>query len=595
MKFRIGALLSFLSGIAFFSAPAVSMKNEEVERGEKIPSLKVKTHITRGKSSLKEFLGKQDYPDAFIKIKAGLSPTVPDEEIVNFLMTSNRYLGWDTVDPHTKGWVVSKITKEAKRKDLENFLSKQDYSGAFRSTKANTTASDEEIVNFLMTSNKYPGWDTVDLNTKRWVVAEVTGKPYHEIKALVKVASTITDDIEAAKRGNPSSILERVKQTDKQIAAYITIGDKRLAEAYSAQKRKLEAILERLNPKHPSHFSLKILAKGLVKGQETIADLEKGPGAPVKTVFEGEREEKKADPLLARIQQYERTVPEYFRLSLVPTIKLAQDGGDGRPVRVILKAIFNDNGQGEAWDNLGEEGQAYLVAQISGKPIVKSLAAKKEVGTKTAITVKPKLPPIPSKDFRPGRERFNYQGKNFSEYNVYMAGNNCGLNALDVHRKDAISSLEEYRKELSGDLPLYLNESKTEGANFDHMLLPYVGRFLLGANINVLQKPEEGKILVPTMMAFLPEYLPPDPKLPTLNLLWEGQHYRILVPEGKSEEVDLLREYAKTKEYLAFTAEDLVQRDESDRAYAEATNMQFLNDRKGGWLKSYVDWLKARK
>ncbi|MBS0271558.1 MAG: hypothetical protein JSR85_02790 [Proteobacteria bacterium] len=177
MKFRIATLLSFLSGIAFFSTPAVSMPSDEAESGKKTPSLKVKAHTTREKNSLKEFLNKQDYSGAFRSTKAAL-PHVSDEEIVNFLMTSNKYPGWDTVDPNDKTWVVAKITNAARagagRKDLVSFLSKKDFAGAFRSTKANTTASDEEIVNFLMMSNEYPGWDTVDPEDKTWVVYKIT-------------------------------------------------------------------------------------------------------------------------------------------------------------------------------------------------------------------------------------------------------------------------------------------------------------------------------------------------------------------------------------------------------------------------------------
>ncbi|MBS0271982.1 MAG: hypothetical protein JSR85_04980 [Proteobacteria bacterium] len=174
MKFRIATLLSFLSGIALHSTPAISMKNDEPESGRKSPSLKVKAPTTREKTSLKEFLSQKDYAGAFTATKAGL-PHVSDEEIVNFLMTSNKYPGWDTVDPNDKAWVVAKITNAARRKDLVGFLSQKDYAGAFTATKAGLPhVSDEEIVNFLMTSNKYPGWDTVNPSDKAWVVTKVT-------------------------------------------------------------------------------------------------------------------------------------------------------------------------------------------------------------------------------------------------------------------------------------------------------------------------------------------------------------------------------------------------------------------------------------
>lgn len=569
MKFRIASLLSLLPSISFFHSSALSMQDEGDKRSY-ISSKRSEDSSTKMELSEEE-IGTFAVTYTALR-KSG--NTASDQELVAYILDKK----WDQLTLEERDCVVAKVSGKPSTK---MGLSGEEI-GTLTTTytairKTGNIASDRELVAYIL--DKKWGWLTPEEQER--VVAKVSGKPYEEVKDTAKLpavisaeqdaTSTIAGDIEAAKKGNISPLLERLKQVDTQISKYTTLGDKDFVRAYLGQKKRLEAVLERVNPKHPHHFSLNTLAKGLAEGQERITSLE-------------------------RIQKYEKTVPEYFRQMLPLTIKEFQSKGDSRPVRAIVQGLFFDNDYGDTWNNLGEEGQDYLVAQISGKPTVKVAEREiEEAKTKVAITTKPKLPAILSKDIRPSRERFSYQGKNFSEYNVYMAGNNCGLNALDVLRKDAISSLGEHRKELPGDLPTYLDESKEEGANFDHMLLPYVGRFLLGANINVLQKPEEGKILVPTMMAFLPEYLPPDPALPTLNFLWEGQHYRILVLEEETEAVDLLRDYAKTKEYLAFEAEKLVQVDESDGAYAKATNMQFLNDGKGGWLKSYVDWLKSQK
>ncbi|MBS0271956.1 MAG: hypothetical protein JSR85_04845 [Proteobacteria bacterium] len=174
MKFQVTSLLVLLSATILISSPALSMQAEDLER--KIISLKVKAPTTREKISLKEFLSQKDYAGAFTATKAGL-PHVSDAEIVNFLMTSNKYPGWDKVDPTDKAWVVTKVTKAATRKNLVSFLSQKDYAGAFTATKAGLPhVSDAEIVNFLMTSNKYPGWDKVDPDTKRWVVNVVVSK-----------------------------------------------------------------------------------------------------------------------------------------------------------------------------------------------------------------------------------------------------------------------------------------------------------------------------------------------------------------------------------------------------------------------------------
>ncbi|MBS0271290.1 MAG: hypothetical protein JSR85_01420 [Proteobacteria bacterium] len=180
MKFRSIGLLSLLSCITLLNDPVLSMRGEDEKGPTGIVPHKAKMPLTTERRNLEAFLDKQDYPGAFRSMKASLSH-VSDEEIVNFLMTSNKYPGWDTVDPNIRGWVVAKITKEAKRKDLENFLSKQDYSGAFSATKAALPhVSAEEIVNFLMTSNKYPGWAELDHETKAWVAVRIIGKSIKE-------------------------------------------------------------------------------------------------------------------------------------------------------------------------------------------------------------------------------------------------------------------------------------------------------------------------------------------------------------------------------------------------------------------------------
>lgn len=196
---------------------------------------------------------------------------------------------------------------------------------------------------------------------------------------------------------------------------------------------------------------------------------------------------------------------------------------------------------------------------------------------------------IPDGDYRPGRGKFIFEGKNFSEYNVYMANNNCGLNALDITREEAMQTLARSNA-LKGNLLRYLRDSGQEGTNFDAVLLPYVGRYCLGANVNVLQRGYRNA-LVPTTAEGLEGYLAPDSDLPTINLLWEGQHYRILIPEEHTEEANLLRDYARAKEHLAFQADNLIRQHYSDENYARATNMQFL----GGWLKDYVNWVEAAR
>ncbi|MBS0272150.1 MAG: hypothetical protein JSR85_05835 [Proteobacteria bacterium] len=258
MKFHTIVLFSLLSGITLLSHPAASMRaSDESETVETvIPT--AKKNLTTKRSNLKDFLIKKDYPNAFKSLRKNLPETCPDEEIVDFLMTSNAYPEWDRVDPEDKTWVVAKITKEAKRKDLESFLSKQDYSGAFRSTKASVPhVSDAEIVSFLMTSNAYPGWDTVDPDTKRWVTNRITGDA-QQLKHRIKSKSQLMDILalkESVNAGKLPTILSALRErmddcgkTEiKDVAALTT-----QLKLYEKIMDEIELLDEALKG-HPSH------------------------------------------------------------------------------------------------------------------------------------------------------------------------------------------------------------------------------------------------------------------------------------------------------------------------------------------------------
>ena len=282
-------------------------------------------------------------------------------------------------------------------------------------------------------------------------------------------------------------------------------------------------------------------------------------------------------------------------------MKKLQLGGDLRSTEAIIKDFFDNSlVNAKLWNELSLGGKNYLIDLCEGKEnkdiIFENINISKNEKSNPYVSIisKPKLPNISNKDYRPGRKKLahNQTKQMFSEYNVYMAGNNCALNALDTLRKDAIRILEQNKNELGkGELLKFINESRGEGENFYAALLPYIGRYLLGANVNVFQEGENQ--LWSIFHPWSPEYLAPDPTLPTLNLLWEGVHFHILVPEENSEEVNLLRDYAKIKESLAYQAEDLLGGDFTNEDYARATNMQFLNNGLGGWLIDYIKWVKS--
>ncbi|MBS0271904.1 MAG: hypothetical protein JSR85_04580 [Proteobacteria bacterium] len=122
---------------------------------------------------LEGFLSKQNYPRAFRSMKEGNKAS--DKEIVAFLLTSNGFTGWSMLSPVERASVVGRIAYEADRDELEEFLSKQNYPLALRSMReSGNTASNEEIVALLLTSNGYAKWPVLSLDKRAWVVERIT-------------------------------------------------------------------------------------------------------------------------------------------------------------------------------------------------------------------------------------------------------------------------------------------------------------------------------------------------------------------------------------------------------------------------------------
>ncbi|MBS0271536.1 MAG: S8 family serine peptidase [Proteobacteria bacterium] len=169
--------------------------------------------VVEGKerSDLNEFLSKQNYPLAYRSIRTS-GNTASDEELVRFLLESNGYTGWDRLSLASQAWVVTKVIEEAEKSGLKRFLKEKDYPQAYLSIKApGNTASDEEIVRFLLESNGFKEWDGLPACDKIWVVSKIT----HEAEGRTLEAFLDLQDYPAALRsikasGNPSSDAEIV-------------------------------------------------------------------------------------------------------------------------------------------------------------------------------------------------------------------------------------------------------------------------------------------------------------------------------------------------------------------------------------------------
>ncbi|MBS0272230.1 MAG: hypothetical protein JSR85_06245 [Proteobacteria bacterium] len=129
------------------------------------------------KASLTQFLADEhDYAAAYSAIKSS-GNEVSNEEVVRLLLEREGYKNWCKLRAASRAWVVAEIVSKAERIDLDKFLTAQDYSVAYRSTReAGNLLPDEEIVKFLFESNGYPSWSELSVASRKWVVDEIVSK-----------------------------------------------------------------------------------------------------------------------------------------------------------------------------------------------------------------------------------------------------------------------------------------------------------------------------------------------------------------------------------------------------------------------------------
>lgn len=189
MKFRFASLLFLLSSAAFINSPASSMQGDDFYDdivGSGLPDrlddseedfldgTGVGVVEQDPQAELEEFLNRQNYPRIFRSIKES-GNTASDKEIVRFLLKNNGYEGWSTLSPIERAHVVGRIAYEADRDELEEFLSKQNYPLVFRSIKeSGNTASNEEIVRYLLEQNGYKRWPFLSSDKRDWIVDRIT-------------------------------------------------------------------------------------------------------------------------------------------------------------------------------------------------------------------------------------------------------------------------------------------------------------------------------------------------------------------------------------------------------------------------------------
>jgi hypothetical protein len=199
---------------------------------------------------------------------------------------------------------------------------------------------------------------------------------------------------------------------------------------------------------------------------------------------------------------------------------------------------------------------------------------------------KPLIDRLPQDVNEQKRPEIVLSGKKFRRYNVSGLGQNCGLNVQDIPRgvaqknENVIKKLTEYG---------YLN-NLTRGLPIQGQAVCIIGQYVLGANIVVYAEDENGREIPGTSSEALgiSEY-----DLPTLYVYHANGHYQILVPAEDNEENNLLRAYGRVKEDLNKNLPENIPYNMQE--INKLISTQFLNNGNGGWLKSYVDWVKYKR
>ncbi len=237
---------------------------------------------------------------------------------------------------------------------------------------------------------------------------------------------------------------------------------------------------------------------------------------------------------------------------------------DGIPLQYRTKDLYRKIGN-FCWNTIDKIDENKVHVQYAEKPVILSSYEQKEDLQK--------------------REK-NFEGIKFYLYNVSGLCQNCGFNVTDTPR-----SFARQHKELVEKLKTFRDGKFLEDLNefipINGETICYIGKYVLGANIVLYDK--EGNIPISSYKMGIK-----NADFPTLCFLHEKGHYQILVPVEANEENLLLREYGQMKEKLNNGLPENINGNEMNHM-TNLAKSQFLNNKKGGWLKSYVDWVKYKR
>lgn len=167
MKFRIASLLSLLSGMAFFSAPAVSMTDDS----PKPSALTIKSKTALPEQQQEELKSSLEFSKV-VDTYTSLRPTngASNEDLIGHLVMSSGHTNqWDKLTLPEKDWFFSSVMGTALSEAVANPDPILDTFSLLR--KDGNNASTEELISFLIGGET---WTTLAPPQQKWFIDKAT-------------------------------------------------------------------------------------------------------------------------------------------------------------------------------------------------------------------------------------------------------------------------------------------------------------------------------------------------------------------------------------------------------------------------------------
>lgn len=158
MKFRVISLLALASGLAFIHSPALGMRDPDESSSSR--------HLTP--KSSRDLYTEIKFPlDELVthyRSHRALGNGASAGDLIKFLVGIKDDKSWRKFSTAEQETIVAGVTSRAERLDLEDLVSKLNVVNRYRLVRSTNSASDAELVSFLLEIPKEKWEDIIPEN-----------------------------------------------------------------------------------------------------------------------------------------------------------------------------------------------------------------------------------------------------------------------------------------------------------------------------------------------------------------------------------------------------------------------------------------------